>query len=159
MPMRGYTLTEVLLTTVIIAILASMAVPNLRKSVELGYRREAVDLLNTIYTGERTRFFESGDYYFGSGAGAGTLDDADGNDEWRVVFMDDPNLQSIPVDFTVASRNGATTQNFLATARRSAGQVLTLNERRQWCADPVSPPAPPANENPDSCFDAEWVVN
>lgn len=147
---KGFTLTEVLVTVTIIAILASVAVPNLRKSIELGYRREAVDMLNTIYTGERTRFFESGSYNPDPAPGNGVLDASDDNDKWRFIFMDNPNLNSTPVTFTVSGDSGA----FLATATRDADRSMTVSHQREWCDNSVP-------GSPESCWDeaGEWVVN
>jgi len=143
---KGYTLTEVLITVLILAVLASLAVPNFTKSMELGYRREATDMLSTVYTGERTRFFESGSYYFGAAA---PLDGGDPNSEWRQIFTDNPNTGSTPVAFTVTG----TATTFTVTATRDGSHSMTVNEQRQWCGDTS------ASSSPDSCFDAEWVVN
>ena len=49
----GMTLTEVLIAVSIVAILASLALPQYRKKLEVNYRQQAQDLLTTIYYGER----------------------------------------------------------------------------------------------------------
>ncbi len=117
---EGFTLTEVLMTAVIIGILAAMAFPNYRRTVETGYRREAQDLLMTAYNGERAYSFANNGLYYDVNEGL-PLD-------WRTIYMDDPNLASIPVQFTVVTGGGGTT--FTVTARRSAGCTATIDENR-----------------------------
>ena len=91
----GFTLMEVLVTVVIVGILASVAIPNYTKTLEQGYRREAQDLLLTIFYGERAYLAENGGYFL--------VDNPDDTGQWRTLFMENPNLASIPVTFTITS--------------------------------------------------------
>ncbi len=113
----GMTLAELMIVIVIIAILAGMAVPNYRKTLERSYVRGAQDLLMMIYSGERAyAFVNNGAYY------------VPGN--WNVIYTDNPNIGSIPVSFSVATGAGS----FVATATRTGGpcggMTLTIDQNR-----------------------------
>jgi len=118
----GFTLAEVLVTIVIVGILAAIAIPRYRKTIERGYWREAQDLLMTIYHGERAFFFTNTAYC-----------DADNPTGapctgWRSIHMDNPNLGSIPVTFSVT----ASGSSFTATATRAdgSGRTMTIDQNR-----------------------------
>jgi prepilin-type N-terminal cleavage/methylation domain-containing protein len=122
---EGFTLMEVLMVVVVIAVLAVIALPNFRKTMERGYWREATDLLMTVYAGEETYFSLNDKYY--------DVNEAGGMTEWRIIYMDDPNLAAVPVAFKVTSPGPAFT-TFTATATRNGGpcngQTQTINQLR-----------------------------
>ena len=110
----GMTLMEVMMTVVIIGILASMAVPQYRRSVERGYWRGSQDILQAIYTGEQVYFTINNTYV--------SLTTLSLPADWRKIYMDNPNVSTpMPVAFTVAG--GAT---FTAKAARSGSARLAL---------------------------------
>ncbi len=128
----GMTLMEVMIVVVVMGILAAVAIPSYQKAVEHGYRREAQDLLLTIYSGERS-------YYFAEKAYLGGLTSGSPQSEWRKIFVDNPKLGSVPVDFSVDS---PTPDTFTSTATRSTGTVprsMTINELREWCGGDSNP--------------------
>ena len=113
----GFTLMEMLITLVIVAILASIAIPQYRKTTETAYKREAQDLLVTIFYGERAYFLANSKYINPGGA-------------WNTIYMDNPNVGSIPVTFTIPSANAIA---FSAQATRTGGgpcvgKVITINQ-------------------------------
>ena len=65
---KGFTLTEILVTVVVAAILAALALPNFQHSVERQKANQAVAYLRTIRTGERMYHAKWGTYYIDSGS-------------------------------------------------------------------------------------------
>ena len=59
----GFTLTEILIVIVIIAVLATLALPMLVKTIEKAKIGEAASNLNLIRTGEKIYFLEYGIYW------------------------------------------------------------------------------------------------
>ena len=120
MAQRGYTLTEVLVTVMIIGILATMALPQYGKTVELSHWRTARDILLVIYSGEQLYFSVNNNTYR----------DADGSPPpgtWGDIYMDDPNIAGNPVTYSTTAP-GAT---FSATAAYgSTGKFMTIDQSR-----------------------------
>ena len=126
MSRRGFTLTEVLITIGVIAILAAIALPQFQRTTERSYWRSARDILETIYAGEQVYYLHENHYIvFNSDLGT----------DWRPIFMDNPNPDAegrpLPVNFTVALPTPTT---FTATATRvggpCAGLTQTINQNR-----------------------------
>lgn len=120
---RGFTLLELLITVVIIAILAAVAIPQYNRAVQRSYWRTARDLLQAIYSGEQVYEAANGSYV-----------DADAcAPAWRCIYMDDPNTATIPVTYTVAVV-GAPPTAFTATATydTTAAETQTIDENRNW---------------------------
>lgn len=118
----GVTLMEVLIAVSIVAILASFAIPQYRKTFERNYRQQAQDLLTTIYYGERAYRLANGQY----------LKVPPGL--WTDIFMDDPQVGAPPpITFAVPA---AAANTFTATATRPAGtgvcasKTLSIDEKR-----------------------------
>lgn len=132
--MLGFTLAEALIVVVILAILAAVAIPNYRRSVERGYWRQAQDLLMAIYSGERVYFFRENAYKGGLGP-ASTMED------WRTIDIDNPNLGATPqVEFSVTASGTGPTATFTATATRKGGgpcdtKTLTIDQARTFIPD------------------------
>lgn len=134
--LRGFTLMEMLMTVVIVGILAAVGLPNFGKARERSYWRAAEDLLLAIYAGERAYFLVNDAYY----DVVETKTGAELMAEWRKINIDNPNLASIPVSYSVAA-SGST---FTATATRDsgpcAGSSRTIDQNRAltsgscWCA-------------------------
>lgn len=120
---RAFTLMELLITIAMIGILSSMAVARYGKTVERGYWQSARDILFTIYAAEQTYFATHNNQYLSvEGTEA---------DQWRQIYMDNPNVSHIPVIYQgVGVKNAVTPPTFIAVARRRPGVFLTINERR-----------------------------
>jgi Tfp pilus assembly protein PilE len=120
---------ELIAVVVILGILMVSGTVSYTSMVERSRRRAAQDLLLAIYYGEQAYQSINRTYY------AGSLDAGSSAAAWRAIYMENPNLGSIPITFTVAG--DATT--FTATATSSAGQSMTVNESRVWCGSSTDP--------------------
>ena len=115
----GFTLTEVMITVGILAILAAMAVPMYQKTMERSYWRGSQDMLQTVYAGEQV-FWTANDTYTNPAACAPV---------WRCIYMDNPNTGSnMPVAFSVTSPGGAWKTKFTSTASRGDGRCMKVTE-------------------------------
>ena len=111
----GYTLSEVLITVAIIAIIASMAIPSFLRAVERGQWRGAQDVLLTIYAGEQVYEAVNGGYIEPAGCAP----------PWRCVYVDNPN--GGVVTYTV---DGVSKVAFRATAARGDGRCMSINQTK-----------------------------
>lgn len=111
----GFTMMEVMVSVVIAGILGSIAIPQYVKLTELSYRRQAQDILRTIYYGERAFQVANNTY---------TIPAA-----WTTINMENPNLG--PVTFAVTAAAATT---FTATATRNGGlcngSILQIDQTR-----------------------------
>lgn len=143
----GFSLMEVLITVVILGIIAAIAVPNYRKTVNRGYRDQAENLLLAIYHGEQAYFYGENKYLCG-------LNSSSKLDAWRKIYVDDPHLgkaSSYPIEFNVAAGStGNCDTSFVAYAKRTTNtkKELTINDRRLWCG---------GSTDPDDC--SAWPIN
>ena len=153
----GVTLTELLTIVIIIGILAGLSIQQLSRMIERGQRREAIDLLNTIYSGERAYYFTKSktvppSYY-------GPLDVGKTNEDWGNIFMDDPNDGSSPVAFSIVATPSGTgvPSSFTATATSPRGnmQVKVQGDTVSWCGAAGGRPVP-INMRGDTCDSASW---
>ena len=102
----GFTLIEALITVIIIAILASMALPRYARTIEQQRCREAQDALLTIYAGERVYASVNQDQYYLPGV-------------WKTIYMDDPTPPDGAINYGIVLGAGNTI--FTATAKRIGG--------------------------------------
>jgi prepilin-type N-terminal cleavage/methylation domain-containing protein len=67
---RGFTLVEVMVVIVILGVMAALAVPSYRSTVEVARGNEAKTNLNIIHMGEKLYYLNNGSYW---GPGATTV--------------------------------------------------------------------------------------
>ncbi|MFH1459823.1 MAG: prepilin-type N-terminal cleavage/methylation domain-containing protein [Candidatus Omnitrophota bacterium] len=109
MKIHGFTLIELLVTVIIVAILASVAIPTYVNTVERVRGREARATLQAIIAAERT--------YSSERRTTITLDNAGTDAEWIAVGMENPSNLDWTYTFT----------NPQATAVRARGPRATLD--------------------------------
>ena len=117
MSRRGFTLIEMLMVVIVAAILAAVALPTYRKTVEQSHWRTGRNLLQAIYSGERVYWTTNGTY-------------VDPGAVWSTIYMDPPNTADIT--FGVG---GVSAVAFVATATRvgggpCGGRTITINQAR-----------------------------
>ena len=114
---QGFTLTEVLITVMIIAILAAVALPTYGRAVEQANWNQARDVLRAIYGGERTYFNVNSTY----------IDPTAGGNTWNMIYMDNPASPAITYNFptiTAATFTAQATRN----GGRCAGATMTITD-------------------------------
>ena len=99
--LAGFTLLEMLIVAIILAVIAAIAIPRFTKTVNRTYRDQAQQVLLAIYHGERAYFFTNDTYY------------VPGN--WRLISMDNPGLGS-QVAYTLVAAGVGAGATFTATA-------------------------------------------
>jgi type IV pilus assembly protein PilE len=125
---KGFTLIELIVVVIIIAILASFAVPQYITSIERAKKAKAENALGIIAQAEKMYRAENDTYVnFASGAADATLgsyvelDEVDNDTDWNYQVT------------------GATTTAFLATATRSGGsnngETVTVDQSGNWGGD------------------------
>jgi prepilin-type N-terminal cleavage/methylation domain-containing protein len=118
---RAFTLTELVIVTVVVAILAGIALPQYGKTVERARRNTALDVLQVIYSGERV-YENVEDTYVDAD------DDTECDPIWECIYMDDPNLPPGSVAYTM---DNVDANGFEAIATyQPTGETLTIDETR-----------------------------
>lgn len=120
----GYTLMEIMMTLVLIAIMAGIAIPTFTKAVERSYWRAAGDVLLTVYAGEQV-YHSLNDQYNAASGGSG----------WSAIYMDNPNGTTLPATFAVTKSGTGAGATFTATGTRDdgSGRQMTINQTRTLC--------------------------
>lgn len=104
---RGFTLTEIIITVIIVGVLASVAIPRFTGSIERVKAAEGVHLLTALLGAQKAFKFENGGY-------AANL---------AVLDIDFP---TPPSNF--ASPTAANNANAVASITRTGGYTLSINE-------------------------------
>ncbi len=102
---RAFTLTEILIVVVIVAIMATLALPILVKTIEKAKIGEAISNLNLIRAGQKIYFLEYG--YFAGGAGG--ID---------ALNIENPNSQASRYFYYEITSSAGSTSDFNARAAR-----------------------------------------
>lgn len=127
-PQGGFTLIEVMIVLVILAIIAGLAIPRFARTFERTYWDSSGQVLRAIYHGERAYFFTNNTYFPVAAGG-----------NWRTISMDDPSTAQ--VTYSVAVDNVANPPTFTATATRLDGACATstmqINDQGTYTPDPT----------------------
>jgi len=112
----GFTLTELLVVIVIIALLATLALPMLVKTLEKAKVGEAASNLNLLRTGQKIYFLEYGQF-------TSSIND---------LNIENPNdATSRYFSYTASSSGDTLTENFAATATRGGTGAIAAPEPYQ----------------------------
>lgn len=116
---EGFTLTEILTTVVILAVLAGVAIPNFSRSKDKALANQAIATLRTIRTAERMYVSREGTYLpcIGTAAVVATC------------LKNHLGIEVAPANYSFSVAAGATT--FSATAT-GGGQTIILNQTGAW---------------------------
>ena len=109
----GFTLTELLIVVIIIAVLATLSLPMLLKTIEKAKVGEAISNLNLIRTGQKIYFLEHG-YFAGTGLPENPID------KLNIENPNDPTNRYFYYEITTSA--GATT-DFTANAERGGSDA------------------------------------
>ncbi len=116
--LTGFTLIELIVVMVIIAILASLAVPTYTKTAEKTKNKEARTMIQLIYQAERMHRLESGSS--GGYVSCGSTDNCNNKLDLSINSQD--------WDFTAAANPGSPpTVTITATRQGSDGRTISLS--------------------------------
>jgi type IV pilus assembly protein PilE len=117
---RGFTLTEIIVTMAIMAVIAAFAIPSFVRQRERASARQAADYLRVIATGEKM-------YY----AKWKTFIPAAGSAAIRSALGAETVMRTNDYTFSVTAPTATT---FTATATRNGGPggTITLNQNDAW---------------------------
>ena len=117
----GFTLTEVLITIVVLAVLAGLAMPNYFLTVEKSRSNEAVANLNVIRMGERIYKLNNGRYWPNPDSADSTLADINTN---LNVDLDTRYYNTI----TVTTTGTGTAYTAVAARGNSGNKTFTIDQ-------------------------------
>ncbi len=130
----GFTLMELMLVVMVIAILVSISIPSYINTTERARAREAISTLESMraaelaYSSERRQFMD-----LTSGVPA----------EWTLVGLEDPNTNTRSSwNYGLVTANAGATFDATATRRAPspyAGQVIVVDETADWSASNFNP--------------------
>jgi type IV pilus assembly protein PilE len=120
----GFTMMELIIAVVIVAIMAAVALPSYVRAMEIQRCRQARDLLLTIYAGERVYASVNNNRYYNPTKAGG---------DWNELYMDNPTPADGSLTYTFVM--GGLDTSFTATAKRIGGalgknQTLTINQKQ-----------------------------
>ena len=104
----GFTLTELLIVVIIIAVLATLSLPMLLKSIEKAKVGEAISNLNLIRTGQKIYLLEKA-FFAGDAGGLAALNIENPNDSTnRYFYYEITTSAGATTDFTAKATRGGT---------------------------------------------------
>mgnify|MGYP001593716864 FL=1 len=126
---RGFTLTEAMVVVILLGVLVAVGIPSYTRTIERNYRQHAEDVLMSIYYGERSYSHTQNSYY------GPPLNAASPMAEWRKIQMDNPNLGSVNVSFSVAAAGSTFTATATRTSGTCSGRTRTITQTRTLGGD------------------------
>lgn len=112
----GFTIIELLIVVVMVAILAALVLPRFGTTMEQARANEAVSYLRMIRAGERAYFSRNNSVYIQSAG--------------RLAILNNLGVSVSETNYTFAVAVGAPPTTFVATATRVgvAGRTISINE-------------------------------
>ena len=119
---KAFTLTEVIVTVVIFGVLAAIAIPVYRKTIEKSFGDRARTVLKTIYTAQR--LYKLYNNRYDSSLNPGLADSLVGHD-----YLENPNAGGLKFTYTITAADATA---FTAPATRNSGtnntEFITINQ-------------------------------
>lgn len=113
---QGFTLTELVITVVILGLLASLALASHCREQENQYRRYAIQTVRAIWSAEQLYAAEQSGSFDQFAAIPPRL--------WSALRMQDPQRAGVPVTFSVTAAPGT----FTARAQRTGTRQVTITQ-------------------------------
>lgn len=134
---KGFTLVEVIVILVILAILAAVLIPSMSTYINKARDKQIIANARSAYVAAQTLASE---YY-----GLGKIDEFknDDNEQYKKEILKLAQLENCEISFEV-DEGTATLSKFKYTDTKS-GQSASLGEDGNWTMDPIPTPAPSSN--------------
>lgn len=131
MKVKGFTLIELVLVVMVIAILVSISIPTYFQTVERARAREARSTLESIFAAQRSYSAERR-AFINLPVGTAAAD----NVIWQAVGMENPNTNAnASFTYSTAGAPGAFTATASRTTGPNTGETITVTNGGVWGGD------------------------
>ena len=137
----GFTLLELAVAGVLVAVLTAIAMPQYQKAVEQQKRRAAIDVLRAIYAGEQTYWAQSVDAQNNFRYRSVNSTATDAAAEFNRIYTPLPTIDGVTFAVTAGGTGTSATFEAIATRSGSGSHDFALAVTQAW--DTHTDPGPP----------------